>query len=163
MSRLDHVLFPGSFDPLTSGHVDLVRRALTFCDTVTLGVLDNSSKKPLFTAGERVAIIQEVFAEMGDRVRAEAFHGLLVDFARRIHVSVIIRGLRATSDYDYEAQMALMNRSLGGNIETLFMSTREQFSYVSSSVVKQVAFLGGDISHLVPPAVSRALQRKKQP
>lgn len=161
MARLDHVLFPGSFDPLTSGHVDLVHRALTFCDVVTLGVLDHSGKKPLFTADERVEIIKEVFAELGERVRAEAFSGLLVDFARRIPVSVIIRGLRATSDYDYEAQMALMNRSLGGNIETLFLSTRAQFSYISSSLVKQIASLGGDVSHLVPPAVSHALQRRK--
>jgi len=153
-------VFPGSFDPMTMGHLDLVERALKVFDEIVVAVLHNAEKRTLFSAEERVSIIQESCAAFGNRVRAESFSGLLVDFARRANASVMIRGLRAISDYDYEVQMALMNRSLNDQIETLFLPTRERYSYVSSTVVKQVAALGGDVSRLVPAAAERMLKQR---
>lgn len=158
--KIDCAIFPGSFDPLTMGHVDIVTRALTVFNTVIVAVLDNPDKKSLFTVEEREALISEHFADMGNRVKVASFSGLLVEFAKEQGVKVIIRGLRATSDFDYEAQMALMNRTLTDQIETFFLMTSERYSYVSSSLVKQVAPFGGDVSGLVPPSVARALKQK---
>ena len=160
MSKLARAVFPGSFDPLTLGHVDIISRALEFCEQVIVGVLANPSKTPLFTADERVELIQAHFQGYGDRVCAESFSGLLVDFAKEKQTRVLLRGLRATSDFDYEAQMALMNRHLSPEMETFFLMTLEKHSYISSSLVKQVAPLGGSVEHLVPPVVAEALGNK---
>jgi pantetheine-phosphate adenylyltransferase len=155
-------IFPGSFDPLTLGHVDLVTRALEVFDHVVVAVLDHYGKKSLFSPAERVKLGQEVFKEYGSRVTVESFTGLLVDYAKSKDCRVILRGLRAISDYDYEAQMALMNRKLCDSVETLFMMSREPYSYISSTLVKQVAPVGGDVSTLVPPVVEKRLKEMYQ-
>ncbi|WKZ57022.1 MAG: pantetheine-phosphate adenylyltransferase [Bdellovibrionota bacterium] len=153
-------IFPGSFDPITNGHVDVVVRALSMFDSVIVAVLNNPEKKSMFTLSERVALIQDVFAAEGQRVLAKSFSGLLVDFARSQNASIILRGLRAISDFDYEAQMALMNRSLDPNIETVFLMASEANSYVSSSIVRQVARFGGDVRRLVPARIVEELAKK---
>jgi pantetheine-phosphate adenylyltransferase len=155
-------VFPGSFDPLTIGHVDIIERALTIFDKVVVGVLINHSKHSLFSPGERVALIKEQFLAHGDRIQVESFSGLLVKLVNRVKSRVIIRGLRAISDFDYEAQMALVNRRLAPQVETFFMTAREENSYISSSIVKQVALLGGDVSGMVPIGVARELLKKYQ-
>ena len=160
MSRYGRIVFPGSFDPLTNGHVDIVRRCLAFCDEVIVGVLENPAKGPLFTAAERVELIDKQFEELNGRVKGESFTGLLVDFLRERDVKVVVRGLRAISDYDYEAQMALMNNNLWPEVETLFLMAKEENSYVSSTLVKQVAPYHGDVSKLVPKVVEEALRAK---
>jgi pantetheine-phosphate adenylyltransferase len=154
------VIFPGSFDPLTNGHCDIIHRALSIFEKVIVGVLSNPTKEPLFSAEERVRLIRDEFAHYGPRVAVETFSGLLADFAAAKDVHLIVRGLRAVSDYDYEFQLALMNRSLRGNIETLFLVTREENSFVSSSLVRQVASMGGDVSRCVCPRVAAALKKK---
>ena len=162
-------VFPGSFDPLTNGHVDIVERSIKIFDRVVIGVLDNPSKQGLFTPSERVALISKQFARQEGRVEVMSFSGLLVEFTQRVGGRVIVRGLRAISDFDYEAQMALINRNLAPTVETFFLTAREENSYISSTVVKQVALLGGDVSTMVPPVVAKALKskylasRKKQP
>lgn len=153
-------VFPGSFDPLTFGHTDIVRRALKIFDNVVIAVLENPSKATLFSAAERVKLITEEFSDCGSTVSVESFSGLLADFAKRKNSSVIIRGLRAVSDYDYEAQMALTNKSLADELETLFMMTSATNSYISSSLVRQIALFGGKVSHLVPEKVALALKAK---
>lgn len=154
------VVFPGSFDPLTNGHVDIVERALTLFDRVVIAVLENPTKKELFTAEERLGLIRAHFSGREDRVQGEVFSGLLVDFLTSQGTTTIIRGLRAISDFDYEAQMALMNKSLSSDVETVFLMAREENSYVSSSLVKQVAPHGGDVSKLVPQVVSVELVKR---
>jgi pantetheine-phosphate adenylyltransferase len=153
-------VFPGSFDPLTNGHVDIIERATDIFDSVMVAVLFNPSKEALFTQRERVELISKQFARLKGRVSVVSFSGLLVDFVRTTESRAIIRGLRAISDFDYEAQMALINRKLAPKIETLFLTAREEHSYISSSIVKQVALLGGDVSGMVPRVVSEALSRK---
>ncbi len=153
-------VFPGSFDPLTNGHVDIIERSVEIFDTVIVGVLNNPSKSALFTPEERVSLISKQFKRLGGRVLVASFSGLLVEFVRSEHSRVIIRGLRAISDFDYEAQMALINRKLSPEIETFFLTAREEHSYISSSVVRQVAMLGGDVSEMVPGVVAAALARK---
>ncbi|MCB0311103.1 MAG: pantetheine-phosphate adenylyltransferase [Bdellovibrionales bacterium] len=154
------VVFPGSFDPLTNGHVDVVSRALNIFDSLIVAVLNNSDKSSLFTVPERVSIIEEEFASWGGRVQVQSFSGLLVDFLKGVDSRVVLRGLRAVSDYDYEAQMALMNKNLSDHVETVFLVTQESHSYISSSLVKQVSKLGGDVSRMVPPSTLRALRHK---
>lgn len=158
-SELRGAIFPGSFDPLTNGHVDIITRALNIFDHVTIGVLLNPEKSTLFSVEERVSMIQEVFQGQ-DNVTVESFSGLLVDFALERKIAVVLRGLRAISDYDYEAQLALMNKSLCDEIETFFMMTTERYSYVSSSLVKQVASYEGSVSKYVPPEIEKALREK---
>lgn len=158
--KVSRAVFPGSFDPLTNGHVDVVERALLVFDEIVIGVLNNPGKEGLFTAEERVAIIKEQFHKRRDRVTVMSFSGLLVEFVRKQKSNVVIRGLRAISDYDYEAQMALTNRKLDDEVETLFLMAREVNSYISSTVVKQVARFGGKVSAMVPKPVERALLRK---
>lgn len=157
--KLVSAIFPGSFDPFTNGHLDIVARALNFFENVYVAVLANSSKSGLFSVEERVSILNEVLAEHPG-ARVQSFSGLLVDFSRKLSTKVIIRGLRAVSDYDYEAQIALMNRNLAPDIETFFLIAKEENSYISSTLVKQVALMGGDVSKFVPPAVKRALDSK---
>lgn len=153
-------VFPGSFDPLTNGHIDIVERALTIFDRIVVAVVTQSSKKSLFSVPERLEMISHHFRGSGGKVEVQSFSGLLVEYVRQVGASAIIRGLRAISDYDYEAQMALMNRTLSGGIETFFLMAREENAYISSSVVRQIALLGGDVSKLVPPFVETALRRK---
>lgn len=153
-------VFPGSFDPLTNGHVDIIDRSVTIFGQVVVGVLNNPSKSALFTDQERVDLIKRQVAGYKGRVTVVSFSGLLVDFVKRMKSRVVIRGLRAISDFDYEAQMALINRKLSPDVETFFLAAREENSYISSTVVKQVALLGGDVSGMVPAVVERALRQK---
>ena len=152
-------VYPGSFDPPHNGHLDIIQRCLSVFDEVLIAVLVNEEKQPLFTIEER----QEMFGEiLGDnpRVRVESFSGLLVDFMDRVGAVPIVRGLRALSDFDYEFQMALMNRRLNPRVETLFMMPKEEYSYLSSRLAKEAFSLGGDISGLVPASVLARLRRK---
>jgi pantetheine-phosphate adenylyltransferase len=152
---------PGSFDPMTMGHVDIIERAARLFDRVVVAVLVNAEKAPLFSFDERVAIIREVFAGQPN-VEVETFQGLLVDYARQKQASVIIRGLRAVSDFEYEFQMALMNRHLAPPIETIFMMPAEQYTYISSRLIKEVFSLGGQIDGLVPPVVEARLMARRK-
>ena len=154
-------IYPGSFDPMTLGHEDIVRRALTFVDEVIVAVAHRRTqrKEGLFTIAERMDLIHQVFS--GEpRVRADEFDGLLVDYARRMNAPLIIRGLRAVSDFEYEFQMALMNRKLFDRFETIFLPPDEHFSYLSASLVREIASLGGDVSPFVQPAILQALHKK---
>jgi len=152
-------VFPGSFDPVTNGHLDIVRRGLAVFGRVRLAILVNSEKQPLFSVEERLEILREAFRG-NPRVELDTFSGLLVDYARKVGASVILRGIRALSDFDYEFQMALMNRRLDPRIETVFMMPAESYTYVSSRLVKEVFQLGGRVSDLVPPVVERRLRQK---
>ena len=153
-------IYPGSFDPLTNGHVDIIQRGSRLFDRIIIGVLVNIEKAPLFTVGERVEIAREVFQGIPN-VEVDTFDGLLVDYARRKRAGVIVRGLRAVSDFEYEMQMALMNRRLNGEVETVFMMPAEAYSYVSSRLVKEVVALGGSVHGLVPDIVEERLRQKK--
>ncbi|GAB4375886.1 MAG: pantetheine-phosphate adenylyltransferase [Acidobacteriota bacterium] len=147
-------IYPGSFDPVTLGHLDLLRRAAALVDQLTVAVLRNTEKTPLFDAEERREMLADVVAEAGlDNVEVTAFDGLLVEFARRRGARVIIRGLRAAGDFEYELQMAHMNRRLDPGLETVFLTPDESVQSISSRLVREIARLGGDISALVPPAV----------
>ncbi len=154
-------VFPGSFDPLTNGHLDLIRRGVSVFDRVIVAILVNSEKQPLLSVEERASLIREVLADE-PRVSVDTFSGLLVDYAVKVEASAIIRGLRAISDFEYEFQMALMNRRLNPAIETVFMMPAEQYSYVSSRLVKEVSELGGRVEGLVPKAVERTLARLRK-
>jgi pantetheine-phosphate adenylyltransferase len=154
-------VFPGSFDPLTNGHVDIILRSARLFERIVVAVLVNQEKKPFFSADERVGIIREVFREYPN-VETESFQGLLVEYARHRRASAIIRGIRAVSDYEYEFQMALMNRHLEPMLETVFMMPAEQYTYLSSRLTKEVFNLGGDVTGLVPPAVEQAMRRKQE-
>jgi pantetheine-phosphate adenylyltransferase len=151
-------VYPGSFDPITRGHEDLVSRSLRFADKVIVGVAVNGTKQPLFTPEERVALIRQAVSHPAVEVRS--FEGLLVDFARQVGAGVIVRGLRAVSDFEYEFQMALMNRNLEPALETVFLVPAFDLTYLSSSLVREVARYGGDVSQLVHPAVLKALKQK---
>ncbi|HZM61577.1 MAG TPA: pantetheine-phosphate adenylyltransferase [Vicinamibacterales bacterium] len=154
-------VFPGSFDPLTNGHVDIILRSARLFERIVVAVLVNQDKQALFAPDERVAMIRDVFREYTN-VEAESFNGLLVEYARRRRASAIIRGIRAVSDYEYEFQMALMNRHLEPMLETVFMMPAEQYTYLSSRLTKEVFSLGGNVSGLVPPAVEARLKQKQK-
>lgn len=160
MAASTKAIFPGSFDPFTRGHVDIVRRALHVFSHVVVGVVSNPDKSTLFSLEERAELIRKEFADCAENVEVHSFSGLLVDFACAHKARVIIRGLRAISDYDYEAQMAIINKNLCEELETLFFIAREANSYVSSSLVRQIAALGGNVSKLVTPNVEQALLSK---
>ena len=153
-------IYPGSFDPLTNGHVDIIQRGAQLFDRIVVAILVNAEKQPLFSVDERVAILREVF---GDRpnVEVDTFAGLLVDYARRRQANVIVKGLRAVADFEFEMQMALMNRHLSPEVETVFMMPSEQYTYVSSRLVKEVAALGGSVSGLVPSVVESRLADRR--
>lgn len=153
------VIYPGSFDPPTNGHLDLIRRASKLFSHVVVAALRNEGKSPLFTVEERLEMLREAAADL-DNVSFDSFDGLLVDYARRRGSSLILRGIRAISDYEYELQMALMNQKLLPGLETLFIPAAESYSYLSSRLVKEVDRLGGDVSDLVPPNVAARLREK---
>src|SRR6185437_10403209 len=153
-------IYPGSFDPLTNGHVDIIQRGSRLFDRIVVAVLLNLEKSPLFTVPERVDIARTVFASYTN-VEVDTFDGLLVEYARRKQASVIVRGLRAVSDFEYELQMALMNRRLNQEVETVFMMPAEPYTYVSSRLVKEVVALGGSVKGLVPELVESRLREKK--
>ena len=155
---MGHCIYPGTFDPITCGHLDVLSRASRLFDRVTVAVADNPGKEPLFSAAERVAMIAPNVKGLGN-VSVTTFGGLLVDFALEQKADAIIRGLRALSDFEFEFNMALMNRHLQPMIETIFVMPNEQFSYTSSSLVKQVARYGGEVGHFVPPNVGKALKK----
>ncbi|MGB2905835.1 MAG: pantetheine-phosphate adenylyltransferase [Candidatus Aminicenantaceae bacterium] len=152
-------VYPGSFDPITNGHVDIIQRGLKIFDSIVVAVLENPKKQPLFTTKERVNIIRTIFSEQG-KVEIKSFHGLLVDFARENQANVIMRGLRAISDFEYEFQMALMNRKLDPEIETFFMTPSVNYSFLSSKLVKEVSYLGGCLMGLVPDNIEGLLKKK---
>ncbi|WP_110112944.1 pantetheine-phosphate adenylyltransferase [Bacillus sp. CGMCC 1.16541] len=152
---------PGSFDPVTKGHLDIIKRGANVFDTVYVVVLNNSSKNPLFTVEERVALLQQVTSSISNIV-VESHSGLLMEYAKQKGASTILRGLRAVSDFEYEMQITSVNRVIEKEIETLFMMTNNQYSFLSSSIVKEVAKYGGDVSELVPPLVKEALTQKFQ-
>jgi pantetheine-phosphate adenylyltransferase len=149
-------LYPGSFDPLTNGHLDILARARRLADRVVVAILENDAKTALFSVPERIDMIREIVGD-DSSTPVRSFSGLLVDFATEAGATLIVRGLRAVSDYEYELQMALMNRRLTPSIETVFLMAKEEYSYVSSRLVKEVARLGGDVSGLVPEAIRRRL------
>jgi pantetheine-phosphate adenylyltransferase len=155
-------LYAGSFDPITNGHTDLIRRSLQFVDRLVVGVAVNVSKQPLFTDAERVALIRAALDD-DPRVEVRAFRGLVVEFAREAGAQVILRGLRAVADFEYEYQMALMNRHLAPSLETILMVPSLEVSYLSASLVREVARFGGDIDKLVHPKVASALRAKFPP
>lgn len=157
--KIKRAIYPGSFDPVTNGHLDLIHRALGIFDEVIIAVATNRSKNPLFSTEERVALLQK---SVGERpgLSVESLDGLLVDFAKKREAFVLIRGLRAVSDFEFEFQMALTNRRLEPNIETIFLAPREDCIFLSSRIVKEVAFLRGDVSAFVPEPVRDALKTK---
>lgn len=152
-------VYPGSFDPLTNGHVDIIRRGARLFERIVVAVLINAEKAPLFSMDERVEIARAVFADMPN-VEVDTFDGLLVDYVERRQAQVIVRGLRAVSDFEFEFQMALMNRRLNGKIETIFMMPAEQYTYISSRLIKEVFRLGGRVHGLVPDMVEQRLRHK---
>jgi len=153
-------IYPGTFDPLTNGHVDIIQRGSRLFDRIIVGILLNVEKSPLFTVAERVEIAREVFGSYPN-VEVDTFDGLLVEYARSRRAGVIVRGLRAISDFEYEMQMALMNRHLNPEVETVFMMPAEPYTYVSSRLVKEVVALGGSVTTLVPSIVEDRLRDKK--
>jgi pantetheine-phosphate adenylyltransferase len=153
-------IYPGSFDPITNGHIDILERALKLFDHVIITIARNSSKNPLFTEKERLALIRQV-TKCYKNVEVDCFNGLLVDYVRKRNAIAVVRGLRAMTDFEYELQMALMNRKLDEKMETVFLMPNEKYTYLSSNFVREIARLGGDVSMFVSPLVLKALQRKK--
>lgn len=158
-NRIKRAIYPGTFDPITRGHEDLVRRAASLFDEVIVAVADSRGKQPFFTRDERVALARETLAPYPN-VRVEGFGGLLMDFLRKQDAKVILRGLRAVSDFEYEFQMAGMNRNLYPDVETLFLTPSEQYTFISATMVREIATLGGDVSPFVNPLVMPHIQAK---
>lgn len=154
------IVYPGTFDPVTNGHLDVVARALQLFDEVVVAIAADTTKKPLFTLGERQILTEKAVAEYGEKVKVTIFRGLLVDFVQSQDARAILRGLRAVSDFEFEFQMALMNRKLSGKIETIFLMPRDTYTYLSSTIIKEIGRLGGDISSFVPPVVEAAMREK---
>ena len=157
MSRI--AVYPGTFDPLTNGHLDIIHRGLAVFDQIVVAIAENMRKQPLFSTGERIQMIAEAMNH-DERVEVDAFSGLLIDYVKKRGAQVILRGLRALADFEYEFQFALMNKRLAPDVETVFMMTGEEAFYVSSSLVKEVASFGGNLDGIVPEGVRRALAAK---
>jgi pantetheine-phosphate adenylyltransferase len=152
-------VYPGSFDPLTNGHLDIIRRGSRLFDRLLVAILENEGKSPLFTVAERKELITRCVADIPG-VEVHSFSGLLVDFMRRVDATAVVRGIRAVSDYEYELQMALMNREISPGVETIFMLPAVEYTYVSSRLIKEVFRLGGDVARLVPPLVLESLKQR---
>ncbi|AHA30203.1 phosphopantetheine adenylyltransferase [Exiguobacterium sp. Leaf187] len=150
---------PGSFDPITNGHLDIIERAVPIFDEIIVAVLNNSSKQPLFSVQERMELIADVTSHL-PQIKVDSFNGLLVDYAAEVGATAIVRGLRAVSDFEYEMQVASINKKMNDQIETLFMMTNNQYSFLSSSIVKEAAKYGASVADLVPPSVEEALRQK---
>lgn len=161
-SRTRRIIYPGTFDPITNGHIDVVARALQLFDEVVVAIAADSTKKPLFSIEERQALTGKALAGLGKGVKVTVFRGLLVDYVKSQKSRAILRGLRAVSDFEFEFQMALMNRKLADSIETLFLMPRGTYTYLSSTLIKEIGRLGGDISSFVPPVVEKAMRKKFQ-
>lgn len=157
---IKRAIYPGSFDPLTFGHIDIIERSVRLFDQVIVALLTNPQKTPLFTVEERIEIMRDIVKPRFPNVEIDVFHGLLVDYAAQKNAQVIVRGIRAVTDYEYEFQMALMNRRLAPGIETVFMVPAENYSYLSSKLVKEIAELGGSVSGLVPEIVDKRLKQR---
>lgn len=156
---MKRALTPGTFDPITSGHLDVIARAYQLVDEVVVAVADSQKKGPLFTLEERVELVRQATAHLSN-VRVEPFKGLLVDFAKELDATVVVKGLRAITDFEYEFQMTAMNYQLSPQLETLFIMSPPQYMYLSSSIVREISKMGGDIQQFVPPCVYEALKRK---
>lgn len=156
---MKRAIYPGSFDPVTFGHLDVIERSLKITDELIVGVLQNSSKSPLFSVEERVTMLKEATSHI-PHVKVEAFDGLLVDFAVKSEATTIVRGLRAITDFEYELQMSQINTALNHDVDTVFLTTRLQYAYLSSSIVKEVALMGGDISKFVPENIMKRVYEK---
>jgi len=154
-------IYPGSFDPITNGHLDILERALRLFDKVVITIARNSAKNPLFTEKERIALIQKATKDYRN-VEVDSFDGLLVKYVQKKNAIAVVRGLRAMTDFEYELQMALMNRKLDEKMETVFLMPNEKYTYLSSNFVREIARLGGDVSKFVPPVVLKALQQKNE-
>lgn len=152
-------IYPGMFDPITYGHLDVIERAAEIFDKVIVSVAYNSAKQPMFTTGERKEMIKNAIMKMTN-VEVDSFNGLLIDYAKKKKAAAVIRGLRAVSDFEYEFQMALMNRKLDSNITTVFLMPHEKYTYLNSSIVREISQFGGDVSEFVPPIVQKYLTRK---
>jgi pantetheine-phosphate adenylyltransferase len=153
-------IYPGSFDPLTNGHIDIIERSARLFDEVVIAILTNPQKEPMFTVDERLDIMRKILEPRFANVQFSVFNGLLVDYARQVQAQVIVRGIRAISDYEYELQMAMMNRRLNPDVETVFLMPAESYSYLSSRLVKEIAQLGGSVQGLVPDLVEQRLLHK---
>ena len=155
-------IYPGSFDPLTNGHLDVIQRAAKLFDRVIVAVAKNDSKQPLFTLAERLALVKTAVKQL-PHVEADSFDGLLIEYVARQKAQAVVRGLRAVSDFEFEFQLALMNRKLNENFEAIFMMPKDTYTFLSSRIVKEIARLGGDVSPFVPPHVRKALSKKLKP
>ena len=154
-------LYPGSFDPVTFGHIDIIRRAAKITDKLIVAVLNNSAKKPLFSVDERIELLKEAVGDL-ENVEITSFSGMTVDFAHQCHAAVMVRGLRAVTDFDYELQLSQTNRKLAPDVDTMFLTTSLQYAYLSSSIVKEVASYHGDISEFVPDFVAKRIYEKME-
>jgi len=157
--HMKRAIYPGSFDPVTLGHIDVIERASKLFDHLIIGVLNNSAKTPLFSVEERVNMLKEATKDLPN-VEVKSFGGLTVEFAKECHAGALVRGLRAITDFEYELQIAQLNRVIAPDIDTVFLTTNLKYAYLSSSSVKEVAAYGGDISHFVTPPVEKAVQKK---
>lgn len=156
---MNTAVYPGSFDPTTNGHLDIIKRASRICDKLIVAVLENPSKTPMFTVEERVEHLKIILKDF-DNVEVRSFTGLLVDFVRSVNSNIVVRGLRGVTDFSYEFQMALTNRALANEIETLFISADTQYLFFSSSQVKEIAMFGGNIDNMVPPIIKKEIESK---
>ena len=156
---MQRAVYPGTFDPMTMGHVDLVKRASKLFDSVIIAIASSDSKKPMFTLEERIEIGNKIFAD-DPKVEVVGFSGLLVNFAKENNANILIRGLRVVADFEYEFQLANMNRAMSPDIESVFLTPKEEYSYISSSLVKEIASMGGDVKRFVDPVTLEALNRK---
>ncbi len=156
---MKRAIYPGSFDPVTFGHIDMIERSAKMVDELVVAILNNSAKNPLFSVKERVSMLDEITCHLPN-VKITCFDGLLIDFARKIEATIIIRGLRAVTDFEYELQIAQTNRIINSQVDTIFLTTSLEYAYLSSTIVKEVASYGGDISHFVPEQLMERIYEK---